>query len=75
MELAACLVAAALHLEGPAFAEAGGAWLRRSTCSSAAAAGVDCWAGCAGHFSALESSLLVIPVFEAMVVFDVCAYA
>jgi hypothetical protein len=75
MELAACLVAAALHFEGPAFAEAGGAWLRRSACSSAAAAGLGCWAGFAGHFSALTSRLLVSAVFEAMVVFFVCAYA
>ncbi|GFG21752.1 hypothetical protein IFM61606_01604 [Aspergillus udagawae] len=54
MELATCLVAAALHLEEPAFAEAGRARLGGGPCASAAPAGVDCWTGGAGHSSACQ---------------------
>ncbi|GAQ07665.1 hypothetical protein ALT_4986 [Aspergillus lentulus] len=43
MELPARLVAAALHLEEPAFAEAGGARLGGGSCAPAAGAGLAGW--------------------------------
>jgi hypothetical protein len=49
MELPARLLAAALALEDPAFAEAERAWLGGGSCAGAAGAGGGCGAGCAGH--------------------------
>lgn len=56
MELPAHFVAA-LALEDPAFAEAGGAGLGGCACAGAAGAGGGCWAGCAGCWHGI--SLLV----------------